>query len=234
MKPSTTLLLTMLLIAANLQAQYFVQPLESVGGAQEVYVNTLDGQEMVGRMGAVSMTNGHIRSFTLKEESGVKHKFKAHQIQQIMVKPSQWDNVQSAFTASSVKELLSNPVNETMQREWVIFEQAVLPGKKNRFALLQLLNPGMQGDLKVYVDPNAKETNGIGISGIQLTGGKDKSYLVIKGGKKAFLIKKKNYTREAASLLYEGCPWFDQQYAGQKLKFGDFEEHVFLFDKHCN
>ena len=99
--------------------------------------------------------------------------------------------------------------------------------------MMQLLNPGLDSKIKVYLDPNSRETNGIGFSGVQLTGGIDKSYLVVKGGKKAMLIKKRKYKKEAPGLLYDDCPLFAQYFAGEKFRFKDFGEHVFLFDQYC-
>lgn len=221
--------------SATTTAQYFMPELdeENMLAIKEAYVIKNNGEKVKGKITWAVLSNGQLRSFTLKDETSVKHKFKAQDIQKLVVKPLKLANIQSAFSSSSIRELVETPIEKTLKREWVYFEKALLPRKKNKFVLMQLLNPGFDSKIKVYLDPDAKETNGISLSGIQLSGGIDKSYLVVKGGKKSMLIKKKKYKKEAQGLLYDDCPIFEQYFAGEKFRYKDFEEHVFLFDQYC-
>ncbi|MCY7356918.1 MAG: hypothetical protein LH609_05510 [Rudanella sp.] len=50
-----------------------------------------------------------------------------------------------------------------------------------REVLVQLVNPGFESRIRVYDDPFATETMGVGFVGVQLTGGMDKSFYLRAG-----------------------------------------------------
>ena len=61
--------------------------------------------------------------------------------------------------------------------------------------MMQLLNPGFYSVIKIYNDPKAKETKGLG----GLTGGEKKSYLAVINGGKAMKIEKGKYKYKKSS-----------------------------------
>ena len=106
--------------------------------------------------------------------------------------------------------------------------------KKDKYVMMQLLNPGFDSKIKVYVDPNAGESAGVGVGGVKLVGGEDKSYLVVFDGGKSTKYKKGKYKKEALGQLYKDCDVFKQNYEGEKFKWKNFAEHVFVYDQLCN
>lgn len=97
---------------------------------------------------------------------------------------------------------------------------------------MQLINPGYNSRIKVYHHPNANKTQAITGSNIDIVGGEDKSYLVVKDGKRAEIIKKKNY-RNAFGALIGDCSEYIKYMVDQKISFWDMATHVFHYDTTC-
>lgn len=232
MKFKLLMFVMMSFVVAN--AQSFMPALSSQGmvASKEAYVIKNDGTKISGKVSAASLTNNVLKTVNIKGDDGVKYKFKAQDIKELAVKPKTLFKIEQSTQAKSVLEASKVKPKEVMNEEYVYFEQAILPGKKNKFALMQLLNPGFDHALKVYKDPNSKHTMGVGMAGVQLTGGKDKSYLVCEtGSNRAVMIQKNKYTKEAVSVLYaDKSKVFKEHYAGDKLQWKDFAEHVYVYD----
>ncbi len=136
----------------------------------------------------------------------------------------------AAFSEStrSVAKIQRNKVNET-SRDLVLFYNEKLDDPK-REALLQLVNPGFDSQIRVYDDPFAAETMGVGFGGMQLTGGMDKSFYVKAKGT-IIRLKKKNYD-EMFRPLFDSCPAVMTKY-GKNFAWRDFCYHVFMLDQEC-
>jgi len=72
----------------------------------------------------------------------------------------------------------------------------------------------------------------LAIGGIQVTGGEDRAYLFVKGGEKAFKVKKGSY-RENFQELYSDCPEMLAHFQGDKIRWDDLALHVFVYDQLC-
>jgi hypothetical protein len=86
---------------------------------------------------------------------------------------------------------------------------------------MQLLNPGFDEYIKVYLDPTAKEN--------QWTG-QANSYFV-KKGEEAIYLKKGKYD-DMFWELFSGCEKFKENFEGE-LKFYDFPSHIALYNESC-
>lgn len=219
-----------------LKAQYFVPELSSdqINRGKEAYAVTNAGDTVSGRVTTVMLAMGQLRSFTIKKDDGSKAKFKSADVKSLAIKPSKIANMESAMSVQSVMTASSINFDEVINREWVYFEKALLPKKKDKPVMMQLLNPGFDSKIKVYLNPNAKETKGVSLGGIKVTGGDDKSYLVVFDGNKSVVYKKSKYKKEALSQLYKDCSVFTENYAGEKFKWRYFAEHVFVYDQLCD
>ncbi|MEN0050842.1 MAG: hypothetical protein AAF806_27490, partial [Bacteroidota bacterium] len=82
----------------------------------------------------------------------------------------------------------------------------------------------------VYQDPNAKKTMGIGVAGVNLIGREAKSYLVVKNGAKAIVVKKKKYKKQFAQLFGDSPEVMKLKEQG-KLKFKEFASHAYLYEQ---
>lgn len=217
-------------VTCTVSAQ-FIAPVENIPTPADVEITLKDGTEIQGRITNALSVNGTIRSVTVKGADKNKSKLKAAQIQAMKVKMTGLAKLEAmGESTSSLTEMMKADFDEISNREWVIYEQALLPKKKAKYALLQLLNPGFDARIKVYQNPDAGESGQTSIGGFAVTGGEDTSYLIVKDGSKSSKVKKMSYKKSFPDLL-EGCTALgDYQ---DKPKFRDFAAHVFLFNQEC-
>jgi hypothetical protein len=225
----------LVLYSGSIKAQYFMPEIasEDMFISKEVYVVTNNNDTIRGKHVGSSFTMGLLKSFNLKTSDGTKMKFKAADVKTVAIKPNKITNIEGSFTAVGLKNL--EAFNDVINREWIFYDQAQQPTKKEKYALMQLVNPGFDSKIKVYHNPspNAKKTRGIpGLGGFG--GGDDKSYLVVYEGEKSKLYKKGKYKKEAINDLYKNCPVFIENYEGDKFKWKNFAEHVYVYDQLCN
>jgi hypothetical protein len=217
------------------QAQYFLPEISDtqILMAKEAYAVTNEGDTVNGRVRSIVIVNGQLRSFTIKKSDKSKAKFKAGDAKLLAVKPTKLANIESALSVQSIIRASNIDFEEVMNREWVYFEQALLPRKKDKPALMQLLNSGFDSKIKVYFNPNANESGGLSLNGLQLTGGDDLSYLVVYNGNKSVVYRRGNYRNNALSELYNDCDVFVQNYQDENFRWDNFAEHVFVYDQLC-
>jgi len=233
MKMKNVIVLTVVFCLFSLatQAQYFLAPVNNIPYGKECKVVTKAGEKMEGKITGVLYIKNMLRSFTIKDEAGEKHKFKADQVNTVEMKIGKLAKIDAVMssgnTASDAKQAA---FGELMNRDWMTLEQALLPKKKNKYRLLQLLNPGFDSQIKVYQDPNAKKTMGVGVGGVNLIGGEAKSYLIVKNGEKAILVKKKKYKKQFAQLFGDSPEVMKLKEEG-KIKFKEFANHTFIYDQ---
>ena len=232
------LLLLMALVSSNtLYSQGFIQSIDpedmSALMNQPCVVKLKSGEEVKGKFKGGSLLNGYLNKVAIVGEDDEKVKFKPEDIERLSVKSSGLAKLAMIMeSSSSVKEMTNANYDEIVNREYVIFESGLKASKKDKARLLQLLNPGFDDKIKVYADPEANETGGLGLGAIQLTGGADKSYLFIKAGDKAVKVKKGSYRRNFDEL-YADCPDMLKVFAGEKIKWADIAGHVFAYNEAC-
>ncbi|MBX2957031.1 MAG: hypothetical protein KF846_12790 [Cyclobacteriaceae bacterium] len=232
------LLTGMILLSFSAFSQGFIAALDpddmSFISNKPCIVKLASGEEIHGKFLGGSMINGYLNNFNIKLENGEKAKFKPEDVARLSVETSRLAKLaMMAESTSSIKELTSTNFDEIVNRNHIVFETAMRHNKKEKLRLMQLLNPGFDSHIKVFADPNAKETTGIGIAGVKLTGGIDKSYLFVQDDQKAVLVKKGNYKKDF-SELYAKCPKMLQAFAGEKLKWDDVAGHVFVYAQICD
>jgi hypothetical protein len=226
------IILSLMLYACSAKAQYFIPEIgsDAMQISKEVYVVTMDNDTIKGKYGGGSFSMGLLKSFNIKIEDGTKMKFKAEELKTVAIKPNKITNIEGSLTAVGIDGLKA--FDDVINREWVFYNQALQPKKKDKYALMQLVNPGFDSKIKVYhnPNPNAKETKGFGGFGA----GDDKSYLVVYDGGKSVLYKKGKYKKEAPRNLFKNCPVFIENFGGDKFKWKNFAEHVYVYDQLCN
>ena len=208
-------------------AQQFIEPVENPM-SKECYLTLKNGVETKCEFKSASMSNG-IKSMTIVDENGVKIKYKAEEVEKLRIKMSTWAKIGTIAEGSeSITAAAKLDVNEIIKREFIIYEQALLPKKKDKYALLQLLNPGFDGRIKVYENPMGGES-GLSVGGIKVTGGEEKSFLVVKDGDKSMKIKKGSYKKDF-SLLFGDCPQMLKTFSDEKIKIQDMAIHVLYYE----
>lgn len=219
-----------------LQAQKFQPGTFSFSGKKTAYVTLKDGTQLQGNIKDLDRKKGLIAEVVLENVDGSskKRKLKPSEIKHMYLPPSGWDKLGKSLDFLNDATQWDNVDldKDIIGKGYVFFEQApVRIGKKTRDLLLQLVNPSFSGKLKVYFDPLAKETTSLGVGGIQVAGGDEKSYFVRKGDAAAYKLKKADYDDEFKPL-FEDCADLFAKY-GSDPKWGDIEKHVFEYAKTC-
>lgn len=115
--------------------------------------------------------------------------------------------------------------SDLIQDGYIYFEKTEVQIKKKKTtAMLQLLNPSFCSKIKVYDDPYAVETRGIGIGGINVTETYAKSHYVKVGDKISVKVEKKDYDEEFGKL-FSGCSAVKTAF-GADIKWKDFAPAV--------
>ncbi|NNE29343.1 MAG: hypothetical protein HKN16_06890 [Saprospiraceae bacterium] len=146
---------------------------------------------------------------------------------------SGWDKMGSSLGFLSDASRWDNDDldQDKIARGYVYIESSDVMVKKKRMQLLvQLLNPHFSQKIKVYHDPLAGETASIGIAGVKVAGGLDKSYYVKKESAKAAVrLKKKDYSDEFRGF-YSSCKTVSKM----EPKWKEFATHVHAYATKCN
>ena len=228
-KYASLIILIILLISGNLSnAQSFISAVSKFQPSNDCKMELLDGTIVEGKVSMATIANGYLSSLTLKDAVGEKHKHKAAEIKQFKVKMGVLAKLDAANEgSSSIGEMFKTDYNEIIEREYIIYKQALLPKKKDKYRLMQLVNPGYDSKIQVFDDPGGKETSGL------VNGGKEKSYLVVIDGKKSIEVKKGSYKKDFP-MLFGSCESFMGTIDSKKPKFWDMAGHVFAYDQLCN
>lgn len=217
-------------------AQNFVSSYDTFSSDKISYFTMADGSKVEGKIDKLKRTKGLIEQIILKKE-GSKEKItlNGEQIQSMYLYPSGF----SKYSAGVQK--LSNVnrweqdggVDDKLINEgYAYFESSnVILKKGTKKLLLQLLNPSFCSKIKVFHNPMAAETSGIGVGGLQVTGGDDKSHYIKLGNADAFLLAKKNY-RDKFLEIFKDCTTFTSKYP--KPSWTDFDKHTFEYTKDCS
>lgn len=220
----------------NTFSQGFVEAVEdnALSGlfGNECFLKLASGEEIHGTFSSGTFVNNGFSKITVKLDNGEKVKYGPDQVVSIRIKSSDLLKLFMVTEAgSSVSELQNTNFNDIINRQFVIFETALTSKKNDTKRLLQLLNAGFDSRLKVFAEPSAK-TGGLNVGGLQLTGGEDKAYLFVKGGEKAFTVKKGSYSKNFEEIFGD-CPKMIDAYKNNKIKWDDVAMHVFYYNQIC-
>lgn len=212
------------LLVISVSAQ-FVTPLESISG--DAIVITAAGETLEGQLkNAATGPNGLI-SFKLTDFNGRDHKFKAEDVKELKIKVDGLAKLEIiAEQSSNISKLANSNFDEIVQREYIIWQQLKHP-TKDKFLLLQLLNPGFDSKIKVYQKPNA-ESGETSVGGVAVSGGEATAYMLVKDGK-TILMTKKDYKKGGYTELFSDC----EQMNNPKPDFKEIALDVFSYDQLC-
>jgi hypothetical protein len=175
---------------------------------KECILKLVSGEEVHGKFYNGTFINKGFSKVTIKLENGEKVKYEAEQIVSMYIKSGDLLKLAMITEAgSSIAEMAGTNFNDIVNREY------------------------FDSRIKVFDDPSAK-TGGLTLGGIAVTGGEDKGYLFVKGGEKAFSVKKGSYAKDFAEI-YGDCPKMMEAYKNQKIKWDDVALHVFYYDQFC-
>lgn len=195
------MLVAMLTLSAH--AQNLLDPLPVVG-SKEATVELTDGTTLTGDPKIAMSGMGNVKKVTLALPDGTKRELEPTEVVRMVLVPDGASRLAGAANAmSSVSELSHTNHQETMGRDEAVFVAGFRPDGKA--ALLQVLNPGFDQAMWVVPDPAGRETSGVSVGGVQMSGGILKSYLVLRRGQtQAVLVKKGSY-EEQWDQLFGDC-----------------------------
>jgi len=232
MKQFFTIIFAIAFISSSLNAQKLLRPFESISGAKPSYLYMENGEEIEGKIKKLKYKKGLIKSVKITVD-GEKREIPIEDIKYAYFPQSGLDKfIKAADVANDATQWNGDKYNQDRVKDgYAIFEkQEVMVKKKKRILLMQLLNPGTCSRVKVFHDPTATETAGVGLAGVRLTGGEDKSYYISKDGETAVKIQKRKY-KKMFNDLYGDCKTITRKY--KSIKWKDFVDTVFAYNKKC-
>ena len=219
--------------AISLQAQSFAPRILNFSKKKLSYITLNDGTELEGNFRKAKYKKGLMKEIVLEDTTTSEQQtIMAENVAAMRLVPSAWGKIAAASESNSslAESAKRDDAMFALKRDYVYFETAQLSDKKNTFVLLQLVNPGFEGKIKVFDDPYAQETGGLGVGGVQMTGGFLKSYYFIQDGK-AIKIKKGDYKDEFQNIFGD-CPALEAKF--KKVDWKDFPAHVFTHLQECD
>ena len=208
--------------------QELLPPLERFSTKKEGYLIKNDGTRLDFVLSDLDRKKGLIINVEGKTTDGKKFALKADEIKELAIPPSDWAKFAALDNSTRSIAKMNRTNAREFNRELVYFFQEYIEDRKIK-ALMQLLNPDFSTRIMIFHDPWATETMGVGVMGVQLTGGIDKSfYLKAEGKTKRFF--KKDYDDDFKKL-FRSCPELMKKY--KDFAWRDLGKHVFFFDSEC-
>ena len=213
-------------------AQSFQQTVNGFSKKKTSYITKTDGTVLEGEIDGIKRKKG-MPKLVKFEVSGKVLELSSDEIKSMKAAPSGWGQYTAAVESTTNLKKIQDKAYEEVDRDFSYYEQAAIPTRKGHTVLMQLVNPGFDSKIKVYSDPWAKESMGIGVAGITVAGGIDKSYWVKKAGSKdAFKVEKKSYKKQFKEL-YGDCPKLMKMLKDKQVRWADFAEHVGTYTFDC-
>ncbi len=224
---------------ASAQEQYQLLSASTTFSHKKIsYITMNDGKEVTGYIKNLDRKKGLIEEVKIKTEAGKVMKIDPSKIKSMYLPQSGWDKFANAMDKVydaqrwDDKEVKS----DIIQKGYAYFEKSdVMIKKKKRTLLLMLLNPHYAGKVKIYHDPFASETVGLGVGGVTMIGGATKSYYIKKGKAVANRVKMKDYTEQFFVLFgdCEGLVAMNKK-QGHNPKWTELQLHTYTYTTECN
>lgn len=195
--------------SVSVNAQQLLSPTSSFSKKKTSFVTLNTGVEIKGSLEDLDYKKGLIKSIAVKDGAGVKHKLKPSSVKFMYLSPSLIAKIDKAadMLTDSQKWNDEKIDQDLINQGYVYFETTnVKIKKKTRPLLMQLLNPTFSKGVSVYYNPFAKETASLGVGGIKVVGGNEKSYYIqLENDPAAYLLEKKDYKKQFVAL-WKKCP----------------------------
>jgi hypothetical protein len=209
-------------------SQSFLPAIERFSSKKEGFLVTAKGDTTKFFLDDLDRKKGLIVNVAGKTTDGKKFEHKAEDIQFLALAPADFAKY-AAFNEGMTSVARAGKTDfKQINRDLVFFYQEYLVDKK-RTVLVQLVNPGFDSQIRVYDDPFAAQTAGVGVAGVQMTGGLDKSYYVNHNGK-TFRLMKSDYDKKFKEF-FGSCPDVKANY--KNAAWRDFAEHLYLLEQKC-
>ena len=225
-----------LLIAVATTAQTFAPGFNGFSKKKPTYITLKDGTEMTVNIKGLKFKKGLIDDMKIIDNSGNKVKINPEEISHMYVPPSGLAKLnQLVESATDVTKIVDNELSsEHLNDGYLYMESCEVQVKKSKtqHCMVQLMNPTFSKMVKVYNDPYAAESAGIGYGGVTVAGGLDKSYYIKVGDNEvARRIKKKEYKKDMDEIFTE-CKDVVKKF-GADPKWAEFEQFIYEYTIKC-
>ena len=227
--------LVLLFVSICHNAQDFLDGNFNFSSSKISYLTLADGTEVRGYIEDIDRKKGLIKKIVIKDSLGKEMEYLPEQIHHMYIAPSKWDKFAKGLDKMNdfTQWDKDKKVNLAHIKEgYALFEYSEVMIKKEKMSLLlQLINPGYSQKIRVYFDPQARESASVGIGGFNVAGGEAKSYYVKVGNEVAFKLEKKHYEEKFESLfgkceaIYKAFP--------EEIDWYDFSKHVYIHANEC-
>jgi hypothetical protein len=218
------------------KADYRFLPVYDAYGSKPSMLKLKDGRTIHGIKGDLDRKKGQIYSIVMKDSvTNKKTEYLADEIAEMYLLPSDLENVSKtskAMDPGKLRTYTNNNLDQIVNRGYVYFRSqsvSLKNRKKEKDYLMQLVNPSFSVVIQVYGDNMAKETGGIGVMGMKLTGGLDKSYYVSKAGE-VFWLKKSDFD-DYYLQLFGDSEEFLKKYPKKKADWEDLNLYVYEYTR---
>jgi len=225
-------------IGFSAMAQTFTPAFQGYSRKKTTYITLKDGSEISVVIKKLFFKKGLIDEIkVVKSSDGKKVKINPADIDHMYVPPSNLAKLSQAMDAATDLTKLQDGElsSEHLDDGYLYMESSNVQVKKNKtqYCMLQVMNPTFSKNIKIFNDPFAKESAGIGIGGMTVAGGLAKSYYVKKNGEElAKRIKKKEYKKDMEELFSE-CTAVIEKYQ-DKPAWSEFEQFIYDYSTMCN
>ncbi|WP_411896099.1 hypothetical protein [Winogradskyella sp. A2] len=195
--------------------------------SNESELTLMNGEILDGEMGlaTVQTSSGlqRITSVVVFKKGEKNLKYKPKDIKEIKIKAN-WSDMSSSDANNDSS--LQIKFYADMKSDYYIFRTVL--DKKGKPRLMQLLNPGFDSNIQVYVDAKSKDSSIAGMLGKETA----KSYYLTKGtDEKGIYVKKSKY-KKLFPKIFGDCDAMKTEF-GEKIKWGDFTQHIYAYDQDC-
>ncbi len=237
LKPKILCLILLIGTSFSSIAQTFAPAFNGVSKKKTTYITLKNGEEKEVIIKKLFFKKGLIDDLKVVEAgSEAKTKINPEDIDFMYVPPSAFAKLtQTLEAANDLTRIQDGELSsEHLDNGYLYMESSNVQIKKGKtqYCMLQLMNPTFSKKIKVYNDPFAGETASVGIGGLTVAGGLDKSYYIKKEGEDlARKIKKKDYKRDMTELFSE-CPAVIEKY-GETPQWSEFEQFIYDYSTIC-
>lgn len=218
-------------------SQKFAPSFEGFSRKKTTYITLKDGNEISVLVKKLFFKKGLIDDLkVVKASDGKKMKINPEDINYMYIPPSNLAKIGQALDAATDLTKLEDDElsSEHLDEGYLYMESSQVQVKKKvQYCMLQVMNPTFSKKIKVYNDPFSNESASLGIGGLTLAGGLEKSYYIKKEGEEvARRIKKKEYKKDMDTLFSE-CPSVLAKY-GTDPNWAEFEQFIFDYSVMCS
>ena len=218
----------------TIDAQSFDIPMEGFSRKKTSYFYMEDGSEETGTLYRLKRKKGLVKEVVLKNEEGDKKSLSPSNIDYMYLPPSKIAKFSAKMEKVSNMDKWDDQttMDTTLLNEGYVYFEKVKTQVRNKTMdlMLQLMNSAFSSQIKVYHDPFSQETMSVGVAGIDVAGGLDKSYYIRKvKEEKAYKLHKRDYKTEFKKLFGDNEA-FMEEYA-DKVNWNEFDEHVFHYTR---